>query len=129
MIEDFSRLLRVSYRGATDTAFGLKYTMLGDYNGGKGSDKAGQPQSSDINLSESEYCKALTWHEFPPGVSWAPERVEVNGRKGRRIVCVLAEDRHHYRVYDLDGALSVGVEEEEGVAQDARTEASDEIMS
>ena len=36
------------------------------------------------------------------GPTWTPERIEINGRKGRRAVCVLAQDRLRYRVYDLD---------------------------
>ena len=56
--------------------------------------------------------------EFPAGVSWAPERIEVNGRKGRRVVCVFAQDRFHYRVYDLDGAAEVETEEREDPERD-----------
>ena len=49
--------------------------------------------------------------------------MEINGRKGRRVICVLAHDRVHYRVYDLDS--SSGGEK----VQDTRTEGSDEVMS
>ncbi|KAI9766935.1 MAG: hypothetical protein M1840_006232 [Geoglossum simile] len=48
-------------------------------------------------------------HHFPATeTGFVPERLEVNGRKGRRVVCVLGRDRLHYRVFDLDGGGDVG---------------------
>jgi len=96
---------------------GLQYTAVND---DKVRDVEGDPK---IDLSDAEQCRSCTWHEFPAGVSWVPERLEVNGRKGRRAICVLAQDSVHYRIYDLDS--SSGVED----AEEVRTEASDEIMS
>ena len=43
-------------------------------------------------------------HTFPAGPIWTPECIEINGRKGRRAVCVLAQDRLRYRVFDLDSS-------------------------
>ena len=43
-------------------------------------------------------------HTFPQGPEWAPEKIEINGRKGRRIICVLAKDKINYRIYDIDSA-------------------------
>ena len=85
--------------------------------------KDGNDDYSSIDLSGPDVASAYTWHEFPEGVSWAPERMEVNGRKGRRVICVLAQDKFHYRIYDLDG--SPGGEE----PQETRNEGGDEIMS
>ena len=53
-------------------------------------------------LSDQRKMEEQTWIKFSPGVSWTPQRIEINGRKGRRAACVLAEDGFHYRVYDLD---------------------------
>lgn len=53
-------------------------------------------------FSEPKLVDENTWHCLPTGVPWATEKVEVNGRKGRRVACLLAQDRLHYRVYDLD---------------------------
>ena len=83
----------------------------------------GNDDYSSIDLSCPDVASSYTWQEFPEGVSWVPEKMEVNGKKGRRVLCVLAQDRLHYRVYDLD--ISSGGEE----AQGTRTESSDEIMS
>ena len=61
---------------------------------------------SSIDLSDPDVASAYTWQVFPEGFSWSPEKLEVNGRKGRRAICVLAQDRFHYRVYDLDSPSS-----------------------
>ena len=73
-----------------------------------------------IDLADPEHLRTYTWLEFPPGVSWTPERMEVNGRKGRRVICIVAQDNFHYRVYDLDSATET---------QDWGPEESDEFMS
>lgn len=78
---------------------------------------------SAIDLSNAEQCRACTWHEFPTGVSWTPERIEVNGKKGRRAVCVTAQDRLHYRIYDLDSPSGAEATEE------TATEGSDDMTS
>ena len=82
----------------------------------------GNGDHSSIDISGPNVASEYTWQEFPEGVSWTPERMEVNGRKGRRAICVLAQDRFHYRVYDLDGSSGGDV------VQDSGTDGSDEIM-
>ena len=56
---------------------------------------------SDANGNE------FVQHTFPADPSWAPISIEINGRKGRRAVCVLTEDRLRYRIFDLDSPLSI----------------------
>ena len=56
----------------------------------------------DLGFSDLKIVEQHTWLEFSRGVSWTPQRMEINGRKGRRAACVVAEDSFHYRVYDLD---------------------------
>ena len=73
-----------------------------------------------IDMADPQHLRTYTWLEFPPGVSWTPERMEVNGRKGRRVLCIVAQDKFHYRVYDLDSAT-----EPQGLGP----EGSDELMS
>lgn len=54
-------------------------------------------------------------HVFAPtGPQSKPLWLDVNGRKGRRAVCVLYGDAMKYDVLDLDGAI----EEEEGDQED-----------
>lgn len=78
--------------------------------------------SSVMDISDTEKENEYTWLKFPEGISSMPRVMEVNGRKGRRAICVLAQDNFHYRIYDLD-AHSRG-QEHEGF----RTEQRDENM-
>ncbi len=78
---------------------------------------------ASVDFANPEHLSTYTWHEFPMGVSWTPQRIEVNGRKGRRAICVIAEDGFHYRVYDLDSPQDM--DENEG----SKTQGSDEVMS
>ncbi len=32
-----------------------------------------------------------------------PEYMEINGRKGRRVICVLSRNRQQYKILDLSG--------------------------
>ena len=90
-----------------DHPFGLQYQRLGEQDEERTEAEVSDFHSPDIDISVPEKCEACTWQIFPPGISWAPEKVEVNGRKGRRVICVLAQDRLHYRVYDLDSSSSL----------------------
>ena len=99
----------------------LAFAAISD--GNVGQRMGGNDDQSSIDLAGPNVASAYTWQELREGISWTPERIEINGRKGRRVICVLAQDRFHYRVYDLDS--SSGGEE----YQDTRTEGSDEVMS
>lgn len=50
--------------------------------------------------------------------SQAIERIEVNGRKGRRVVCVVTQDHLRYRVFDLESIQAEGGAEGEGMDYD-----------
>ncbi|KAF2085557.1 hypothetical protein K490DRAFT_46593 [Saccharata proteae CBS 121410] len=41
-------------------------------------------------------------HVFPASERFSPIKIDVNGRKDRRVVCVLGDDLKHFKVYDLD---------------------------
>ncbi|KAB2577683.1 hypothetical protein DBV05_g3785 [Lasiodiplodia theobromae] len=41
-------------------------------------------------------------HVFPSSERFTPIKIDVNGRKDRRVVCVLGDDLKHYKIYDLD---------------------------
>ncbi|KAJ4333232.1 hypothetical protein N0V87_007788 [Didymella glomerata] len=80
-----------------------------------------------------EQVRNHTIHQFAPGERFVPYKLVVNGRKGRRVVFVLAEDGKHYRVLDLDhpgqgardGESEDRIEGEEG----AGDEEGDTVMS
>jgi anaphase-promoting complex subunit 4 len=55
-----------------------------------------------------------------------PATLEVNGRKGRRVACVLYADRSRYSVFDLD---TVGGEEGDEMEYDGEVEDDgDQVM-
>lgn len=63
-----------------------------------------------VDLSQQENALEQTKHVFPSGPSWTPEKLEINGRKGRRAACLLAQDRLHYRQYDLESTATTVAE-------------------
>lgn len=63
-------------------------------------------------------------HKFASGPE--PVGLEVNGRKGRRVVCVLYGDKSRYSVFDLDTAA---VDEDDVEYEEAENgEDEDQIM-
>ncbi|KAL8759268.1 MAG: hypothetical protein Q9199_000881 [Rusavskia elegans] len=102
--DDVSRLLQIDFRPSKDSETGLRYqetglagkTALGDF------DEKEVSGSHEIDLRRLSDIAIHTVHRFPPGKMWTPQRLEINGRKGRRTICVLAEDRIHYRQFDVD---------------------------
>lgn len=93
-----SCLLSFVYRQRMNSSKGMTYTRAPIVNEGSfGSILDFRPhKNTDINTD------ILVWQTFPSGPAWTPERIEVNNRKNRQTVCVLAEDRVHYRIYDIE---------------------------
>ena len=60
-----------------------------------------------VEVPLSGQLQDFTWVSFARGMSWTPQRVALHSKKGRRAVCVLAEDSLHYRIYDLDSGKEV----------------------
>lgn len=116
-----SRLFRIPYREIANASGKLAYATNNERSVGQRMD--GNHDHSSIDLSSPDVASAYTWQDFRGGVSWAPERMEVNGRKGRRVICVLAQDRFHYRVHDLDS--SPGGEK----FRETKADGGDEVMS
>ncbi|KAF2143445.1 uncharacterized protein K452DRAFT_248016 [Aplosporella prunicola CBS 121167] len=54
------------------------------------------------DLSTPEARRPFVRHVFPAGERFTPLRIDVNGRKDRRVVCVVGDDLKHYKIYDLD---------------------------
>ena len=78
--------------------------------------------TTSLNLQDQEHMAEFTRHVFPVGVSWAPETMDINGRKGRRVMCVVAQDKKRYRIYDVDSHPDL--EELENVGDDG----NDDVM-
>jgi len=98
----------------------LKYTTQALQ--GKSVAESAKSLTASLNLQNSEQAAQHTRHTFPPGVSWAPEKMDINGRKGRRVICIVAQDKKRYRMYDVDS--NPDVEEPE----DGRDSEGDENM-
>ena len=74
---------------------------------------------ASLNLTSFSDMEPHTLHSFPStSPSQAIERIEVNGRKGRRVVCVVTQDRLRYRVFDLESVQAEGGAEAEGMDYD-----------
>ena len=100
-----SYLLNVAFRKAVSMSEGLAYEEY------QNSDDQGAGKASTTTVFKLDPLDAkanhVLQHTFPAGPTWTPECLEINGRKGRRAVCVLAEDRLRYRVFDLDSFSSI----------------------
>lgn len=59
------------------------------------------PVASDLDIAREHTDIVL--HCFPSsGIKSKPVRLSVNGRKGKRAICVLFADMTHYEVLDID---------------------------
>ncbi|KAL9132465.1 MAG: hypothetical protein Q9175_006363 [Cornicularia normoerica] len=74
-----SRLFRIPYREIANASGKLAYATNNERSVGQRMD--GNHDHSSIDLSSPDVASAYTWQDFRGGVSWAPERMEVNGRK------------------------------------------------
>ncbi|KAL8852821.1 MAG: hypothetical protein Q9221_002330 [Calogaya cf. arnoldii] len=125
--DDVSRLVQIDFRPSQDSETGLRYQEAG---------LAGQAPSEEVGKNEVSGSQGIslrvlsdismhTVHRFHPGKVWTPLRLEINGRKGRRTICVLAEDRIHYRQFDIDSLDIV----QGSTSKGGRTEDPDVAMS
>ncbi|KAF9887042.1 hypothetical protein FE257_010536 [Aspergillus nanangensis] len=71
------------------------------------------PTTLDVRSADSPSASRIK-HVFPvSGVRSKPLRVDVNGRQGRRAICVLYGDRMRYEVLDLDAEMENEEDEED----------------
>ncbi|KAI4201624.1 MAG: hypothetical protein LQ350_003103 [Teloschistes chrysophthalmus] len=59
-------------------------------------------RSCEYDLLDPKVLARHTIHKFPAGQAWTPQTLEIKGRVGK-LVCILAEDKIHYRQYAIDG--------------------------
>lgn len=92
-------------------------------------DKQQQPHVCAVGLDVSSVSSLApyTRHIFPQESASQPEKLEVNGRKGRRVVCVLDQDGLHYRVFDLDSSADTSRTNHSG--DEVSMSNDDELMS
>ena len=99
-----SRLLSLPYRGSNSP---FNYQDITD-----NKDPAFVP---DVRTISQDAMEGLVAHTFATGPSEGVERCEVNGRTGRRAVCVVAEDKIRYRIFDIDSEKAVQEEESDAM--------------
>ncbi|KAG5288861.1 anaphase-promoting complex component Cut20/Apc4 [Histoplasma capsulatum G186AR] len=122
-------LLSFPYIPNMDTPFHPNYIRVGDDGSETSatSDSVTPPvQVTLLHLANGEQDAELVRHTFPQQEGMEPVELEVNGRKGRRVVCVLYADGLRYSVFDMD---SSGVAEEEEEAGDGEMEVEDKVMA
>lgn len=110
-----SYLLTISYRKQTFSSESLFYqkTAL---------EMEGETTAAlKLDISDKKLLNQLLQHTFPEGPAWTPERLEINGRKLRRSVCVVAKDMVTYRVLDLDSRHE-NMDESEEETKSSRSE-------
>lgn len=99
----FSYLMSVSYRKQTFSSESLFYQKTSlEVEDGASVPVRAATAALNLDISDEKLLNQLQQHRFPEGAAWTPERIEINGRKSRRSICVVAKDRVTYRVFDLD---------------------------
>ena len=91
---------------------------------------ASKPTISATTLDvspESPYAGVLIHLFAPHGPKARPIHVDVNGRKGRRAICVLYGDAMRYEVLDLDAAMIEDEEEDEDYQEGDDEEDDDDV--
>jgi anaphase-promoting complex subunit 4 len=82
-----------------------------------------------MDLSDQTRHANFILHTFPPQQNMEPMTLQINGKKGRRVVCVLYSDGLRYSVFDLD-SVSDGENEAEGeVGEQYQSADEDQIMA
>ena len=101
--DDSSRLLSLPYRPSTgdngrilvykDLTFSVFETDISN----------GQESNVEVDAQfDQGFLQSYTKHVFSTSDGFKPAKIEVNGRKNRRICVVLGEDGQEMKIYDLD---------------------------
>lgn len=95
--------MSISYRKQNFSSESLFYQKTNlEVDNGTGVPVHAATAALNLDISDEKVLSQLQQHRFPEGAAWTPERIEINGRKSRRGICVVAKDRVTYRVLDLD---------------------------
>jgi anaphase-promoting complex subunit 4 len=86
---------------------------------------ASRIDSRAIDGSSKDWTTRHTFDHNVPA-SERPAKLEVNGRKGRRVVCVLDEQRTRYTIFDLDDWAVDDVDRRRGRAAE---DGNDQVMT
>ncbi len=123
---DSSRLLCFPYGGTLADPNRLPYVSLPE-NVGKNFKQHAHNLMACLDVSDVSSLAPYTRHIFSREDPGQPEKLEVNGRKGRRVVCVLDHDGLRYRVFDLDSNADIALANQE--AGEGQVSGEDAAMS
>jgi anaphase-promoting complex subunit 4 len=101
--DDSSRLLSLPYRPSTDDNGGIlayKDLTFSVFETDISNRQAGSIEA-DAQFDQG-FLQPYTKHVFATSDGFKPVKIEVNGRKNRRICVVLGEDGRQMKIYDLD---------------------------
>ncbi|KAI9802111.1 MAG: hypothetical protein M1833_002032 [Piccolia ochrophora] len=109
--QDTVRLLRFAYADSIETHSDFVYHAWDEDKRNKLHTAGVGDSVKPTSFSNEDLCSSYSCHTFSE--SFRPASLEINGRKGRRVLCVLGEDHLHYKVFDLD-SVQVGEDHEMG---------------
>ena len=89
-------LVFVPFVSSSDSASGLAYNAANN----KNQSSASRPVI--FNLNDQATLERCLRHSFPSRGPWRSGAIELNGRVGRRSMCMLSSDKTNYRIYGLD---------------------------
>lgn len=97
-------LLKIEYRLCERATSSLYYRerRLTQQSPGEQGDHRSSAESGGVDLRDEKDVAARTVHTFPAGKAWMPQKLEINGRRGRRTICVLAQNKLQYRQLAID---------------------------
>ncbi|KAL8693429.1 MAG: hypothetical protein Q9218_001739 [Villophora microphyllina] len=103
--DEFMMLTLVERGGKLQSFDGWTRSLTDTYSGGLTYQDSGLNSTAESYVHDLRDPKVLAGHtiqRLPAGQAWTPQALEINGRKGRRTLCVLAKDGIHCRQYALD---------------------------
>ncbi|EEP77994.1 conserved hypothetical protein [Uncinocarpus reesii 1704] len=116
-----NHLIQIPYKPDVDPSFSLNYVKR-DHS----DHLALEEQIIYLDLlTPSSHHASFVRHTFPQRENMEPLHIEVNGRRGRRVVCVLYSDRQWYSVFDIDSVDDRDDEDEEDIDEDAGSRQGD----
>jgi len=125
-----SHLLNFPYIHDPEAVFTPNFIKIGDGTGGLVSPSfISTDQVTQIDLSDQTHHAGFIRHTFPPQRNLKPMTLQVNGKKGRRVVCVLYSDGLRYSVFDLDSEGDGGVEARAEDGEQGQSVDGDQIMT
>ncbi|KAL9597736.1 MAG: hypothetical protein Q9219_004930 [cf. Caloplaca sp. 3 TL-2023] len=102
-----ARLVKVDYRHNHQTGRTLLYREQSLHQRLEEGAVGGNHEQYELDLTDTDEIAVHTIHQFPAGKSWIPNSLEINGREGRRMVCIVTEDGLHYQQFDIDESEAV----------------------